>query len=57
MNATGQRELRQLRRDASDVLRAIGETLFYRRIILDPPTRNGWQTRFRILLPVKKAKR
>ena len=53
MNATGRRELAQLRADIGAVVKAVAETVFYRRTILDPPP--SWP-RFRLFLPVKKVK-
>ncbi len=41
-------------RDLRDVIHAVGESLFYRRIIFDPPP--TWP-RFRLFLPVRKTKR
>lgn len=52
MNATGRRELAQLRADLVSVGRAVAETVFYRRTILDPPP---WP-KFRLFLPVRKVK-
>ena len=41
-------------RDLHDVMRAVAESVFYRRTILDPPP---WPQRFRLFLPVKKVRR
>ena len=45
-----------MRRDRfwHDLGHAICEAVFYRKAIFDPP---GWQHRFRLFLPVRKAKR
>lgn len=42
MDARLARELRKLRTDGFDVLKAVAETVFYRRTILDPPPWPGW---------------
>lgn len=39
-------------RDLRDVLRAVAETVFWRKAILDPPP---WP-KFRLFLPVRKAR-
>jgi len=53
VNATGRRELAQLRADIVAVVTAIAEAVFYRRAIFDPPP---WPKRFRLFLPVRKLK-
>lgn len=40
-------------RDLRDVMRAVAESVFYRRTIFDPPP---WP-KFRIILPVKRVRR
>jgi len=41
-------------RDLRDVMRAVAESVFYRRTILDPPP---WPQRFRLFLPIRKVRR
>jgi hypothetical protein len=41
-------------RDLRDVMRAVAESVFYRRAIFDPPP---WPHRFRLFLPIRKARR